>query len=292
MKKSRFKELDELEKSEGNGNTQEDGKEFSTYIRPGPHGMFGRVYKEKNKHTYEHVPLYHSYGVMRKFGLPRKILETFYKIVATCVLAVLGFAATLTLVTAVLYAPILISTSIIVIFASFVLYKPVRLLCKRFAFIVRLKRKCRKSQYTLKLKRRFPKYFTHSNDQFDLFVDTGKKIYYGCFLTVAKYHTHVTFLDKEKIRFTTRINAERNKFYLIYDLQKKHKIKHFEFPPVNEIEGKETVKVVILNPSPHTLFVTDKNGVDRESGTGEFVFGYHIHTASGFLNTIERELKE
>ena len=26
-----------------------------------------------------------------------------------------------------------------------------------------------------------------------------------------------------------------------------------------------------------------------ESGTGEFAFGYYIHTASGFLNTLERD---
>ena len=155
----------------------------------------------------------------------------------------------------------------------------------------KLKRKCRKNGYKITVNRRFPNYFRHSNEQTDIVVDTGKKEYHVCFLTVAKYLTHLTFLDDKSIRLTTRINAERNKFYLIYDLQKKHRIKRFEFPPVQERQGRNIVKTVVLNPSPHTLFVTDKDGVDRESGTGEYAFGYHIHTASGFLNTLERELK-
>lgn len=255
-------------------------------------GSFGHVYTEKKNTDYEHVPLYRSYGVFRKFGLPRKILETFYKVLATLVLALLAFAAALTIVTAIIYAPVLISTAIVVIIASFILYKPVRLLHKRFRFMRKLKRVCRKNGHTLIINRRFPKYFVHNKEQEDFCVDTGRKIYYGCFLTIPKRLTHVTFLDEKRIRLTTRINAERNKFYQIYDLQKKHREKEFYFPYVYSMSKRPVVKVVILNPSPHAIFVKDKDGVERESGTGEFTCGYYIHTGSGFVNTIERETKE
>ena len=191
MKKNKFKELDELEKNERLASSEEQGDEHSAYAYR--NGIFGqRVYTEKKKNNYDHVPLYHSYGTFRKFGLPRKILETFYKVVATAVLIVLGFAALLTIISAILYAPLLISTTIVVIIATFFLYKPVRLLCKRFGFMLKVRRKCRKNGYILTQKRRFPKYFKHSNDQMDFFVDTDKKIYCVCFLTVAKYNTHIT----------------------------------------------------------------------------------------------------
>ena len=253
---------------------------------------FGRVYKEKKKQTYDHVPLYHSYGALRKFGLPRKILETFYKVIATSVLAILAVAATLTIISAILYAPILISTSIVVIIASFFLYKPVRLLHKRFRFMRKLKRVCRKNGHTLTMYRGFPKYFTRDKEQIDFCVDTGRKIYYGCFLTIPKRLTHVTFLDEKHIKITTRINAERNKFYQIYDIQKKHRVKEFSFPRVFTMIKRPIVKVVVLNPSPYSIFVKDKDGVERESGTGEFTCGYYIHTGTGFINTIEREFSE
>lgn len=275
-------------KQDGYENIESQDKESLKKTRT---TRFGRVYKEENKHTYEHVPLYHSYGVFRKFGLPRKILETFYKIVATWVLVVLGLAASLTIFYALGYAPIIISTAIFNTFAAFVLYKPVRLLHKRFSFMRKLKRICRKNGHTLTVNRPFPKYFTHNKEKVDFCVDTGRKIYYGCFLTVAKRLTHVTFLDENRIRLTTRINAERNKFYQIYDLQKKHREKEFSFPCVSPAPDRETVKAVVLNPSPHSLFVKDKDGVERESGTGEFVFGYHIHTGTGFINTVKREFE-
>ena len=266
-------------------------EEYTTHVKRRS-VLGGRVYKEKKKQTHDHVPLYHSYGVLRKFGLPRKILETFYKVIATGVLAVLALAVGLTVFFAIGYAPVLISTSIVVIIASFFLYKPVRLLHKRFKFMRKLKRVCRKNGHTLTVCRRFPKYFTHSKDQEDFCVDTGRKIYYGCFLTVPKRLTHVTFLDEKHIKLTTRINAERNKFYQIYDLQKKHRIKEFSFPNVFTMTKRPIVKVVVFNPSPHTIFVKDKDGVERESGTGEFTCGYHIHTGTGFINTIEREFSE
>ena len=292
MKKSRFKELDEFEKKQDKSENVkgEDYKiDYSSLRRP---FNFGRhIYKEEDQHTDEHVPLYRSYGVMRKFGLTRKILETFYTVIATIVLVMLGFAAALTIVSAVLYSTVLISTTVVVIFLSFFLYRPVRLLCKRFGFMIKLRRYCRKRKYKLKINRRFPAYFSHSNEKTDFSVDTGNKIYHACFLTTAKRFSHVTVLDGKRIRITTRINAERNKFYQIYNIKIKHKIESFEFPSVDDTENRECVRTVILNPSPHTLFVTDKDGIDRETGTGEFVFGYHIHTASGFLNTLERELK-
>lgn len=266
-------------------------EEYTTYVKSG--SLFGgRVYKEKKKQTHDHVPLYHSYGALRKFGLPRKILEKFYQVIATLVLANLGFAAALTIFYAIGYAPLLISFSIVMIIASFILYKPFRLLHKRFKFMRKLKRVCRKNGHTLTVYRHFPKYFTHNRDQEDFCVDTGKKLYYGCFLTVPKRLTHVTFLDDKHIKLTTRINAERNKFYQIYDLQKKHRIKEFSFPNIFTMTKRPVVKVVVLNPSPHTIFVKDKDGVERESGTGEFTCGYYIHTGSGFVNTIERETKE
>jgi hypothetical protein len=277
-------------KGHGYEDKKSQDEENQTFVHGG--GPFGRVYREKKKTDYDHVPIYRSYGVFSKFGLPRKILETFYKILATLVLLLLGFTSALSIFYAILYAPVLISTAIVVIIASFILYKPVRLLHKRFRFMRKLKRVCRKNGHMLTINRRFPKYFVHNNEQEDFCVDTGRKIYYGCFLTVPKRFTHVTFLDEKRIRLTTRINADKNKFYQIYDLHKKHREKEFYFPYIYSMSKRPTVKTVILNPSPHSIFVKDKDCVERESGTGEFVFGYYIHTGTGFINTIEREMKE
>ncbi len=254
----------------------------------------GNRNKEKKKSGYDHVPIYRSYGVFRRDGLPRKILEKFYQAIATLVLVILGFAAALTIGSAIIYAPLLISSSFIIIFAAILLYRPVRLFSKRLNFMRKLKKYCRKNYFKLTVNRRFPKNLRHSNKQVDFSVDTGRKTYYVCFLTVKKYFSYVTFMNDKTIRITTRINAERNKFYQIYDIKQKRVERSFAFPSVPDLyyESKKTVRVAVLNPSPHSIFVMDKTGREQISGTGDLIFGnYYIHTGSGFLNTLDRELK-
>ena len=250
--------------------------------------------KKNEGSGFDHVPIYRSYGVFRRDGLPRKILERFYQAIATLVLVVLGFAAVLTIYTAIIYAPLLISLSIIAIFVTILLYRPIRLFAKRINFMRKLKKYCKRNYFKLTVNRRFPQNMYQNNKQPDFSVDTGRKTYYVCFLTVKKYSSHVTFINENKIRITTRINAERNKFYQIYDIKPKKVDKTFSFPFVNDSynRSKKIIKAVVLNPAPHSIFIMDKTGKEQISGTGDLIFGnYYIHTGSGFLNTIDREPK-
>ena len=238
---------------------------------------------------YAKIPLHRSYGVKKKESILDKVLEKFFMIMMTVLFIALASVAVVVLVMMLLYAPNAIRFLLIFVLAVVVLLAPLRIFWKRLQFVRRLKRFARRNRFKLKFLRSFFAAFRHNGEKADFMISTGKHVYYGCYLNVFR-HCYVTFSAPGKILITT--NISNNKFLAVYGMKFRMKEKSFVFPTLPETAGAKTIPVILCNPMPFELYRIEKDGARVGSGTGDVVFGCHVHSANAFLHAVERKERE
>lgn len=179
----------------------------------------------------------------------------------------------------------------------------------RFKFVRKLKKLCKKNKYRLKFERGFFRSLKYAPNSFDITVDTGKTIWYVRYLTMRKYNTQLTFLDKDtaqsisprpknsSLTSTYNRNQGRVRNYPTLSSDKRgfegfSRIRTFDLSldeSVSGINHKIARKALLINPVPHSLYKKNPDGTTVPTGTGEPIGDYTIFTANGFLQTLPRD---
>ena len=240
-----------------------------------------------------HVPLYRSYGVKKKVYPLIEKLETYaVRLVALWVYGAFILVGSIGMIAFFIFFPELwVKLLIGVVAAVFLAVRLTRTLRIRRKFWRKLKRTCQKNRYSLKVLRPFHKGFRWSDRQADFRLQTGSTVYEMHFLTVKRYRSELLFDNKEKIRIKRlRLN---NRFNLMMDFEAKEKEIPTNFPPISTVfESTKTVRGILINPVCREMSQKDRDGGMVTTGSGAQLYGYTIFTASGFLETIQRDTNE
>ncbi len=238
------------------------------------------------------VPLYRSYGVIKKEGFFAWLNNRIASVIAAVLIVMLGILWILGIY---IFVNMLGAIGIMLAIISvilFVYFKLCRKLRKRLKFIIRLKKQCRRLGYTVSFCRGFFKGLRLNFEGFDFTVDTGKKLWCVRFFTPKKYLSHVIFLSEDRIRIKKNITKSHFKFIWGFNSPK---ISEFDYSFKDEMpqtDGERTARALIINPVPHDVFKKDSDGAIIPIGTGYQMYGYRLFTGSGFLTTLLREDEE
>ncbi len=183
---------------------------------------------------------------------------------------------------------------------------------KRLKFVRKLKKVCKKNKYRLKFERGFFKSLKYAPNSFDFSVDTGRTVWHVRYLTVRKYNTQLTFLDKDTAQmisprpksnsivntYSRNRGIVRNYNTLSSDthgFERLARVRLFDLSldeTVSNINHKTARKALLINPVPHSLYKKEHDGSTVPTGTGEAIGDYTIFTASGFIETLPRDAYE
>ena len=254
--------------------------------------------------------LHRSYGVKKKEGffahlndaLATVLLLVFYfwsfVIIAIGITAVVTMLGTIGIVLAAVAA------------AALVYRIGFRVTRKRRSFLRRLRRCCRKNKYKLKVHRGYFKAIKFNTEGIDFTVDTGRELWSVRFLTYRKYNIDMIFENAQTLIIKTNpvrmkasimhhesdmpfmgaFVARMNLAGMIPSFLKRKKVLNFDysFTELEELEGRECKRALIINPLPHTIKKKEEDGATYETGTGEKMWGYTIYSGSGFITELNR----
>lgn len=243
--------------------------------------------QKPNEEHSDSVPLHRSYGCRKKETLFDRILLIFYRILATAVLLLFFGTAAMIVGFAAVYVgtPVILPLILLAIFL--LIRRPCRLIRKRRKFIKQMKKFCREHHFQLTQFRGFFAAMRYVPNVPDFALETESCVYYGKYLTCPQYHVHLTFLSADRIRIKKGIISSR--FQVLYGVKNQDTEKKFLFAECPSTEQKKSVRIVLLNPVPHSMFVKNRDGEIVASGTGERMFGYVICSGNGFLESVRRE---
>ena len=241
----------------------------------------------QSEYKSEQVPLHRAYGVWRKQH-PVVDRAVFYllRIVVLFVLGVLGVAAFSAIFSLLLYADLLVATVFMLTVISIIAIIFTKAPRKRHKLMRKIKKLCKAERYRIKMCRPFLNSFRWSSAEPDFILETGRYVYYGHFLTVAKYNSTLTFKNAESIE---RVSYPLdNKFTVIFEFKPIRKELKTDFKPLPESDTKRYIRAVIVNPVCKEMYECDRDGELLATGNGMEKFGYTVYTGSGFIESVKR----
>ena len=246
--------------------------------------------KRERSNLTADLPMYRYYGVKRKRSvIIEKLTTAFACYAAYVVLSTLAFAVALAIVNLYLYLGTFIPTVLTLIIVCVLLrtfyFKKIG---KRVKFVRKLKRLCRKRNLRLDDKAGFWKGMRFLSDGYHFTVQTPTVKYYVRYLTCFNYNSEVTFHSKKEIIIHKNLNAQKNKFKVLFGIIENHRTRDFSFDTVFEPLPKRTENIVLLNPVPREIDYLDRDGMKTPTGSGEKLFGYTVYNGTDFLKLLER----
>ena len=247
--------------------------------------LFGRITPEYNT---ESIPLYRTYGVWRRaHPVMDRVLFYALRVAVIFVLAVLGIAFFAAIFSLLMYGSVLIAAVFLILVVSVVLFIVTKVPRKRLSFYRKLKKLCKKEKFRLRIGRSVWRSFVWSSTEPDFILSAGMCDYYAHFLTVRKYNSTLTMKNANEME---RISYPLdNRFTLIFEFKPHAKTYSTDFKPIGEVNGKRSVRAVIVNPVCKEMYERDKDGSTVATGSGFSRFGYTLYTASGFIESVNRE---
>ncbi len=249
----------------------------------------GGVSPEIHEHRSE-LPHYRLYGKNRRVTVFQPLVEFLCVIFVTFLLIMFGGIWIMIVVSIFLYAELLIKIGTAMILALLILWKPVSFLHVQFRFRRKLKRFCKKRGYTLEVERGFFASFRWNSEQIDFSVDTGRRLYLCCYLTRYARCKMILFPAARQVTTVTRLR--QNRFTAIYGIKPKYRTKSLCFPYSKDSTRREIVRSLILLPYPKDVFLQEKDNSLHPIGSGEKLDPYTVFSPSGFLATLEREIRK
>lgn len=263
------------------------------------------VYSELNQ-----TELHRSYGVKKKEGFFAHLndhLATLLLIIMyfwCFVIIIIGSVAVVIMLGTI---GIVLATVTIAVLAYRIGFRVTR---KRRSFLRRLRRCCRKNKYKLKFYRGYFKATKFNTDGIDFTVDTGRELWSVRFLTYRKYNIDMIFEDEKTLTiktnpvrmkasimpsesempFMTGIAARMTLSGTMPKFFQRKKVLNFDysFTDIEEMEGRECKRALVINPLPHTIKKKEEDGAVYETGSGERMWGYTIYSGSGFITELNR----
>ena len=236
------------------------------------------------------VPLHRAYGVRRRVSpLWQRIEKTVYRLLALWIYFPIVLVGSVGLTAFLLYYPELwVKVLLLTIIAGIFVFRLTRPLRIRWRFLKKLKRLCKKHRYSLKVLRPFLRGFRWSDRQADFRLQTKNTIYEIHFLTVRRYRSELRMDSKERILLQKK--HLKNRFNTLMDVREGTKIFSTNFPPIDSVfESTRRVRGIVVNPVCREMLQREPDGGLVTTGSGTEIFGYTVYTATGFLETIQRD---
>lgn len=240
----------------------------------------------------EEIPLYRSYGVVKKVNPITHFFGMFFLkgVTAILILSELAILAMVTLFFAI-YTSVLIATIMFIIAFSILFFHNTKLPRRRWSFLRKLKKEARANGIELEFRRGFFKSLVWSEkDDVDFVAKIGKWTYYVKFATTKRFLSSFLFVSKDEMKHIKL--ARRGLFAAIFNSKNKIKSMKIVFPANIDAGDKYSVKAILINPAVTDIERKAHDGATVPTGSGEKLFGYTIYTGSGFIETIKRNIED
>ncbi len=240
----------------------------------------------------EDVPLYRSYGVIKKVNPVKR----FFSMLMLRGVTILLFAAELSILITVtvafaIYSSILISTLMFIIAFSVLFFHHTKLPRRRLSFLRKLKKEAKANGIELEFRRGFFKSLTWADgDTVDFVAKAGKWTYYVKFATTKRFWSSFLFVSKDEVKHIKL--ARRGNLAIIFNSKNKIKDLKIVFPADIDADDKYSVKAILINPAVMNIERKSSDGATVPTGSGEKLFGYTIYTGSGFIETLKRNIED
>ena len=243
---------------------------------------------EREERTSDAIPISRSYGTQKKRAWVVWGQYAGYRFFAILVLFFFLFtAANVVLAWLIAYPEMwlkLLAAFVIVVCLTIRLTRTLR---KRRKFLKNLKKLCREQGYSVEWKQSFFQSLVWIADQYSFVLETENTAYYVRYLTIDHYRSTLYFENSDVLKVVK--NSPRNRYLMIFDIRYKAKYYPIEVILPERTDGKRSVDVLLVNPVCVEMQRKSRDGGYEGVGDGSTLFGFTVHTGSGFLDALERE---